>query len=506
MLIERLLGEDRRAPDILECLSNLSSDEVFTPPPVAGRMLDLLPDDVWSNPDLKWLDPSCKTGIFLREVASRLMDGLVPVIEDEEARRLHIFENMLYGIAITELTGHISRRSLYYSKSANGEYSIVKFSNEQGNVLQRRSEHTYNEGTPVTGPKCVICGSSDALDAANRSDMENYAYTFIHDEEVFDMKFDVIVGNPPYQLEGKNENRDIPIYQHFVNKAMALEPKYLSFIIPARWYVGGMGLGEFRSSMLSDRRIRALVDFPNAAEVFPGVEIKGGVCYFLWDRDYDGMCEVSNVMSGETVMTADRVLDAEDVFVRFNQAVSVLEKVRVRNEETLVGQVSSGVPFGVRTNFSDFKDEPFTDAVALYARGRIGYVEEEKLSTNREWIPKWKVFISNAYGAGEGYPHQILGKPVVAPPGSACTQTYLVAGVFDTEDEAENLAAYMRTRFFRYLVSLRKTTQHASQGVYAFVPKLDMRHRWTDQELYERYDLDADEVGEIKSKIKEMVS
>jgi site-specific DNA-methyltransferase (adenine-specific) len=287
---------------------------------------------------------------------------------------------------------------------------------------------------------------------------------------------------------------------------MLLDPKYLSFIIQARWYVGGMGLGEFRSSMLSDRRIRVLVDFPNAAEVFPGVQIKGGVCYFLWDRDYDGMCEVSNVMSGETVMTIDRVLDAEDVFVRFNQAISILEKVRVRNEETMVDQVSSGVPFGVRTNFSDFEDEPFTDAVVLYARGRIGYVEEEKLSTNRDWIPEWKVLIPNAGDGSAMFPIVVLGRPIVAPPGSACTQTYLVAGVFDTEAEAENLAAYMRTRFFRYLVSLRKTTQHASQGVYAFVPKLDMRHRWTDQELYERYDLDAVEVEEIESKIKEMLS
>lgn len=499
MLLENILGTQRRAPDILDCLANLSSDEVFTPPNIAGRMLDLLPSKVWTDPTLRWLDPACKSGVFLREAAGRLMVGLAEHFPDEAERREHIFKNMMFGVAITELTALITRRSLYYSKDASGEYAVVPFSTPAGNIVQRRSEHKYVDR------KCVICGSPDDLDAETRAGLENYAYTFIHEEDIFDMKFDVIIGNPPYQLEGKNENRDVPIYQHFVSRAIAMQPKFCIFIIPARWYVGGMGLGEFRAQMLGDKRIRTLVDYPNAAEVFPGVDIKGGVCYFLWDREYSGDCTVSNIVDDEQLLVSVRPLDEEDVFVRFNQALTILEKVRLRGEEVMSSQVSTGVPFGMRSNFSDFKDEPFEGSVKLFRRGGVGYIRPEQVTRNSAWIKHWKVLIPNAGDGSGSFPIVVLGRPLVVSPGTACTQTYLVAGTTGSKAEAENLAAYMQTRFFRYLVSLRKTTQHASQGVYAYAPKLDMTKAWTDEELYERYQLSEQEIAHIESQIKEML-
>jgi site-specific DNA-methyltransferase (adenine-specific) len=509
MLIERILGEERRAPDILDCLSNLSSDEVFTPPLLAGRMLDLLPDDVWTNPDLKWLDPACKTGVFLRGAASRLMVGLAGVIEDEDERRRHIFESMLYGIAITELTGHISRRSLYYSKDASGEYAVVKLRNSQGNIVQRRSEHSYDVGTPVSRPKCKICGTPDDLDSPGREGMENYAYTFIHEEleEVFDMKFDVIIGNPPYQLETEGYGAQAtPIYQYFIEKALDLSPRYASFILPARWFAGGMGvLNDFRERMINDRRVKELVDYPRLFEAFPGVEIKGGVCYFLWDRDHDGDCRVTTMVDGQPVSEAIRDLrEGGGVLIRSNEGVSILEKVRAKGEETLESSVSAINPFNLATNFDAYQERPSETSVDLYLRGGKKWLPKSKITKNRDLVHRHKVLTPKA-GDGHGrVPMKVTGVPIVAPPPSVCTMTYIVAGVFDSAIEAENFAAYLATKFVRHLVSLRKTAQNVSAGVFSFVPKLDMKHRWSDEELYERYELAEAEIEFVESQLLEM--
>lgn len=502
MLIERILGEDRRAPDILDCLSNLSSDEVFTPPLVVGRMLDLLPDDVWSNPDLKWLDPVCKTGIFLRFVASRLMDGLAAVIEDEDERREHIFNNMLYGIAITELTGQIARRSLYYSKSANSEYSVVRFSNEQGNILQRRSEHRYPpelKGVVKSLRRCEICGSPDNLD---REGMENYAYTFIHEEEVFDLKFDVIVGNPPYQLEdGGHGASASPIYQHFVRKAKDLKPRYVSFVIPARWFGGGKGLDDFRAEMIADRSISHLVDYPKLFECFPGVEVKGGICYFLWDSQSDGDCKFTTIIDGEVLSESTRDLrNGGDVLIRSNQAVPILEKVRHKGEATLDSQVSARKPFGLPTNFRGASATARRN-ILIYQNGGTAFITKSELVKKQEWVQKWKTLTPRAADGHGRIPMKVLGKSIVAGPGEACTETYLVAGVYDTEEEARNLADYLELKLVRLLVSLRKHTQDVRADRFSFVPKLDAKTAWTDEALYERYELIPTEIEFVENQI-----
>ncbi len=494
-----LVDNKSHVPDILDCIANLSSDEVFTPPEVANQVLDLLPKEIWSDPKIKILDPCCKTGIFLRESARRLMVGLEKTIPNEEERREHIFKKMLYGIAITELTGLVSRRSLYYSKDASSDYSIVQFKDKEGNITYKRTEHDYVQG------KCRICGSP--YENLERGDsMENYAYQFIHEEEVFKMKFDVIVGNPPYQIQDGGAGASAsPIYQLFVNQAFRLKPRYVSMIIPSRWFAGGKGLDSFREQMLQSTKFQYLVDFPAASELFPSVEIKGGVCYFLWDEKYDGRCEVITFQDGKESSRASRYLGEHgDIFVRFNEALPILEKIQAKANSFLDEQIAPSKPFGLRTFFNEYKDAPFKNSVALYGNGGKYYVRRDQILANHHWIDKWKVLTSNGYGAGEGYPHQILGVPILAEPNSACTETYIVCGIYETEKEAKNFENYMRTKFFRFLVALRKNTQHVTQSKFRFVPSLDMKENWTDKKLYSLYGLSQDEITFIDSIVREM--
>jgi site-specific DNA-methyltransferase (adenine-specific) len=494
-----LVDNKAHVPDILDCIANLSSDEVFTPPDVANQVLDLLPKEIWSNPDIKILDPCTKTGIFLRESARRLMIGLEKKIPDETERREHIFKNMLFGIAITELTGFVSRRSLYYSKDAKNDYSVVQFKDSDGNIQYKRMEHDYAQG------KCKVCGSP--YENLERGEgMENYAYQFIHDREVSKMKFDVVVGNPPYQIEDGGASRSAtPIYQHFVNQAFRLKPRYVSMIIPSRWFAGGKGLDSFRAQMLESTNFKKLVDFPNASELFPSVEIKGGVCYFLWDEKYDGPCEVFTFQNGSMGDASTRLLGEHgDVFIRFNEALPILEKVREKSSKYVDEIVGARKPFGMPTNFKEFISKENKNSLSIYANGGKFLVEKKNVTSNQQWVDKWKVLTSNGYGAGEGYPHQIIGVPILAEPGSCCTETYIVCGVFDTEQEAKNFEKYMRTKFFRFLVALRKNTQHVTQSRFKFVPLLDMSKSWTDEKLYKTFNLSSEEIDFIDSIVREM--
>lgn len=487
-------------PDILDCIANLSSDEVFTPPQVANQILDLLPKKIWSNPDLKILDPSCKTGIFLRECARRLMDGLEEKIPDENKRREHIFINMLYGIAISDITGLMARRSLYYSKTATSKHSVIRFGDTRGNIIYGNVKHTFKNN------KCVYCGASKSYNRGK--DLESHAYQFIHQDinNLFkNMKFDVIIGNPPYQLDtGGVGAQATPIYHKFIEIAKELKPRYLSMIIPSRWFAGGMGLNDFRKKMLSDKRIKILVDYPNAEECFPGVEIKGGVCYFLWDSKYNGECEVVSILDGEEVDRAKRNLNEHDTFIRFNKSIPIIKKIKAKNEVNLDKKVSEVDPFKFPTNFKDFKKNEFNGGVRIYTRGEVGWVDKDKIKNNKEWVNKYKVLLSQAYGAGSGFPHQIIGRPILAKKNSCCTFTYLVIDVFNDKKQAENFEKYVKTKFFRFLVSLKKNTQHLSKERFSFVPDLDMSAEWTDEKLFKRYSITEEEQKFIKSIVKEM--
>jgi site-specific DNA-methyltransferase (adenine-specific) len=377
-------------PDVLSCLANLSSDEVFTPPALANRMLDLLPTELWSDKKTKFLDPGCKSGVFLRESAKRLDKGLEVEIPDRQKRLNHIFTNQLFGIATTELTGLLSRRSVYCSKTANGRYSICdKFSNSDGNIRFKRLEHTWKDG------RCPFCGANQE-DYARGKELETHAYEFIHtesDEEVFPMKFDVIVGNPPYQLsDGGHGASASPIYHKFIESAINLAPRYIVMITPSRWFVGGKGLDEFRKRMLGESRLRNLVDYPKLYDGFPGVKIRGGVSYFLWDRDYDGPCTVQTMWDGEPLgPPMQRLLDTYDVLIRRNEAVSILQKVRAyrtrgRPEQTLAERVSSQKPFGFRTFFHGAESpKGLDDPIKLYGSQRVSWVERADIQKNQDW-------------------------------------------------------------------------------------------------------------------------
>ncbi len=491
----------KRNPDVLECLANLSNDEVFTPPRVANAMLDLLPQELFRDPKTTFLDPCCKSGVFLREIAKRLIVGLEPAFPDLETRLRHIFRNQLFGFAITELTALTSRRTVYGSKCANGKYAITPLDTPEGNILLPPAEHVWENG------KCHLCGASqDTL--KNRS--ESHAYAFIHGinpEEVFHMKFDVIIGNPPYQLQDAGESTGAsPIYQDFVEVAKKLNPSHLVMIIPSRWFAGGKGLNDFRAAMLHDRHISELHDFMDANACFGnGVEIKGGVCYFHIDKDHDAPCHIVTHDGSKVVSEGSRFLlePGVDTFIRHQLGVEIYRKVKARGEKSFETLVSARKPFGFDTTVTG-ETSPFPKSITLYRNGGTASVKPEEVPKGREWIPLWKLYISKAYGAGEIFPHQILGVPLLGEPNSCCSETYIVIGPFKDKRTALNVRSYVATRFFRFMVFLKKITQDATARVYQLVPMQDFSKPWTDEELYAKYGLTDEEIAFIESMVKPM--
>jgi site-specific DNA-methyltransferase (adenine-specific) len=509
-----------RNPDVLTCIANLSNDEVFTPPEFANRMLDTLTEawaansggaNIWADKSVRFLDPFTKSGVFLREITSRLTAGLTDEIPSLEERVNHVLTKQVYGVGITHLTSLLARRSVYCSKHAKGDHSIARsFASDDGNIWFKRLEHSW------VGSKCVYCGAPRSI-FEPREGLETHAYAFIHTDDIKtrlvefyggEMQFDVIIGNPPYQMTGgAGGSSDSSIYHLFVQQALKLDPRFLSMVIPSRWLAGGRGLDEFRRSLLGDRRMRALVDYPAASDVFPGVEIKAGVCYFLWDAAHDGDCVVTTVRGAETVGPSPRNLGEYDVFVRDGRAISILHKVLKHGEPSINGILTRDTAFGLASNFDDFHDSPRSGDVPLYyihkmKRG-VGYIGRKSVTKGSHLIDTWKVLVPEAYNGGDGLPHQIVGKPQIAPSPSVCTQSFLCFHV-GSRKAAVSIQSYYMTRFFRFLLSLRKITQHALHSTYAWVPMQTWNRAWTDDELYDQYGITRKERAFIESQVRAM--
>ena len=492
-------------PDVLSCIANLSNDEVFTPPEVANAMLDLLPQELFRDPNTTFLDPACKSGVFLREIAKRLLVGLEDQIPDLQQRVDHIFHKQLFGIAITELTSLLSRRSIYCSKYPNSKYSVSRFEDVQGNIRFKNTQHVWKNG------KCVFCGASEQeYGDAVRHGLENHAYEFIHTtrpEDIFKMKFDVIIGNPPYQLsDGGNGKSARPIYQLFVEQAKKLRPRYMAMIVPSRWFSGGKGLDDFRKSMLSDKRMKKIVDYENFKDVFPGVDLAGGACYFLWERDYNGMCEVVN-FSKDKPISMMRYLDENETFIRQNMAVEIVKKISAQHTEFLSRRVSARKPFGLPSNYA-----PLSSGIPCYFVQRIGlkYANKADVTDSKGYLNKWKFLIPAAPIAGQ----TDFSKPVrffydgntrIAKPGECCTESWLVAGAFETEQETLAYKSYIFTKTVRFLLLQTVVSQHISTKSFCFVPELGKYSGfYTDDMLCTMWDITPDEYAYIDSKISDI--
>lgn len=520
-----------RNPDVLSCIANLSNDEVFTPPEFANRMLDTLEKawansnggaNIWADSTVTFLDPFTKSGVFLREITKRLIAGLEAEIPDLQERVDHILTKQVFGIGITQMTALLARRSLYCSKHATGEHSVAKsFTHDDGNIWFERTEHTW------VGGKCEFCGASEGS-LGRGEGLESHAYAFIHTKDIKarmaelfggKMQFDVIIGNPPYQLDdGGHGTSAAPIYQKFVEQAKTLEPRFLTMVIPSRWFSGGKGLDDFREAMLKDDRLRSIDDFLSAADVFPGVGLKGGVCYFLWDRENRGPCSVTTRFKDWPDSTATRPLlePGADVFIRFNEGLSILKKVMdhesgncdllsLPDDRRFDQLVSSRKPFGLDTTFKGKAKRSSDDDLLIYQNGGTGYVTRNSITAGNHYIDKWKIFTGRAApgtGNRDTYPHRIISTPFLGEPGSISSETYLCIGPFESKAEAESALAYLTCRLTRLLILLHKPSQDTTRKVYTFVPKQNWDRVWTDEDLYKLYGLTDEEIGFIEKIVR----
>jgi site-specific DNA-methyltransferase (adenine-specific) len=497
-------------PDVLSCLANLSNDEVFTPPNIVNQILDLLPIELWSNKEAKFLDPVSKSGVFLREITKRLLNGLENEIPDLQERLDHIFKNQIYGMAITELTSLLSRRTVYCSKKANNDsYSVATvFDNEAWNIIFDTSiRHTWQDG------KCIHCGANQ--EAYDREDeLESHAYAFIHTANPLDlfnlphMKFDVIIGNPPYQLNDWGHGKSAaPLYHKFIEQAKRLSPRYLSMIIPARWYAGGKWLDEFRSDMLHDKRIRKLVDFENSSEVFPGVDIAGGICYFLWDRENPGDCEMTNFYEWKPT-TGIRDLSEFSILIRHAKSLPIIRKVldlKLNDWKLLSERVSSRKPFGLPTNYV-----PTKLGIPCHFTQRIWvkFAAEQDVMDEANLLNKWKLLIPPAPIAGQ----TDFSKPVwfytenntrIARPGECCTESYIVACAAETEAEIISFRSYLFTKIVRFLLLQTVISQHVTKGNFSFIPDLwSYSWEYSDEILRREWWITDEEWVFIDSRIR----
>lgn len=502
-------------------------------------MLDLLPNEIWSDSSIKILDPACKSWVFLREAAKRLLKGLEKEIPDLQERINHIMTKQLYWIAITNLTALLSRRSLYCSKNAKYDPDIrlqsfsicTEFEENRGNIRYWEVKHKWENWT------CIYCWANEKMFwTEKRENLETHAYKFIHStpEEINalfwldpNMKpdvFDVIIGNPPYQLtttEIEWKANATPLYHKFIEQAQKLQPKYLSMIIPSRrmtW--GSVSLNDFRKSMIHDKRMKVLHDYIDSKQVFTWVDVKWGICYFLWDKWYNWICKIYS-HNADSLEENDRYLAEEwdDIFIRNNRLVSIKNKVWHDNNIDNVESITSPqTPYWLLSNSFTENPQMFLAEKVQWSKYRVvwlwknqarefRYTSSDFVLTKDFSSETYKVFVPKAYwcwAIWETIPTPILWTPILWTPMDICTQTFIQIWWFDTKNEAENFLWYLKTKFFRTLVGIKKNTQDSNRIVYHFVPLQDFSKPRTDEELYAKYNLSQEEIDYIETMIKPM--
>ena len=522
--------------DILETITNVGNDEVFTPMQVCTEMLDSLPKEVWRNPNYRWLNPVTKNGIFEREIAIRLNDGLKDIIPNELTRKKHIIRDMIFSIGETKFTSLVARRTLYYCAYANrkddGKYDPVDghslngyaigngtwFDDEEGNIKTPKAEHVFD--TKGTDAKCVFCGIRRDSKYNDPSQIEHYAYEFIHQKDLKKyianaffkgdekMKFDIIIGNPPYQLNDGGANASArPIYQYFIERALELDPSYICMIIPARWYAGGKGLDEFRTKMLNDVHIKKLVDYPNAKECFPNFSISGGVCYFVRDKSYKGGCTFVSMENPSAPTQSLRKLNRFPVFVRFDLGEQIIAKVEKASQKSLSTIVNSRNIFGFESKIRG-KDKPYENGYSLYSSDGVSYIRKDEIKKNLKLADSFKIMVSKTTAEHANEPgldgkYKILSTTKALNPGEVVTDSYIIVGPFKTIEQTKNALNFLRTKFCRFLISLSTSSINVTKDCFQFVPLMDFSRTWSDAELDQNFDLSKSEVEFINSLIKD---
>ena len=413
-------------------------------------------------------------------IKAECIDRNTVTVQEEQVVWDDIVKDNIYVICNTPMAVGITRRTLFGFRDVERKANIknVKLieraSNDQENLVKELKSVGFWKG--------------------NTSKQE--------------MKFNAVVGNPPYQvMDGGGAGYSAqPIYNEFVNLVKTIIPNYSSLIIPARWYAGGKGLDSFRDSMLQDKRISKIYDFMESRDCFPSADIAGGICYFLWDSNHNDDCNVTTVINGKRISNL-RNLAEYDTFIRQAEALQIVEKVSTFNEQTMDKIVFSRKPFGLDNNFIG-RQTPFDNCVIVFGSKGLSYIDPSEVPLNADKIGLWKVISSKASAQGgradkDGM-RKVLPKVEVLDTHTVCTESYLLLQTFDTQKEAINAQSYVKTKFFRFLLSLKVITQNIAKDCFSFIPIQDFSKPWTDEELYDKYGLDMFEREYIESMIKPM--
>lgn len=502
--------------------------EVFTSEREVNAMLDLVKQET-ERIDSRFLEPACGTGNFLIEILRRKLKVVCSrykksQIEYEKYAFLAV--SSVYGIDLLEDNVIECRQRLYdlfnndyfnlYKKKCNESCrKTIQFLLSKNIICGDALTLKTNKGEPIIFSEWSLVSEnlvkrrdfsfSEILDGHNKQT----SLLFFSDGAEYDkenkMRFDVIIGNPPYQLNDAGNGKSAkPIYHYFIQQAKKLNPHYLTMIIPARWYAGGKGLDDFRQEMLNDDRIRILVDYSDSTECFPGVDIAGGICYFLWEKDTKGDCIIKNIHNGNEII-ASRPLNEFKTFIRHSSSVSIVKKAISLNEKTMNQYVSSRKPFGFPTNA-----RPTNKGDILFKwNDGDGYIEREDILVGVDMIDEWKVITSKASYDHGGLPdkdgmRRVFSKIDILPPKTICSETYIVVGSFKDKKVANNLRKYLYTKFVRFLVSQLSFSQDITKDRFSFVPMQDFSEEWTDEKLYKKYGLTTEEIAFIESMIKPM--